>query len=275
MKLTDHQIKIFDTFGYLVLPGILKDSADWIIQEFHQVFSSRKDVVHDGSKRTMFPLTFIDQNEKLCTLLDDPRIVGICKGLLGDDFLYEGGDGNFYSGDTGWHSDNMPNMGMYKALRHIKIAFYLDPLTRDTGALRVIPGSHIPGDQFSESLQKEIKNLCHGRDIPSVAFETKPGDLAIFNHNLQHASYGGGKNRRMFTMNLCAYAHSPEQIKELETEWQNYGTMGATKFHSEIMIRTASPERMQHLKPLHSLEPMMAEYARKANENKLEKSLSS
>ncbi|MBI3831039.1 MAG: phytanoyl-CoA dioxygenase family protein [Planctomycetes bacterium] len=269
MRLTEQQKKFFDTFGYLVLPGLMQDSVEWITREFEAVFKSRQDVVHDGSKRTMFPLSFIDQNERLCTLLDDPRIVGLCEGLMGADFLYEGGDGNYYSGDTGWHSDLMPTPGMYKALRHIKIAFYLDPLTRETGALRVIPGSHLPGDRFSDTLQKEVWQLCAGPEVPSVALETKPGDIAVFHHNLKHASYGGGKNRRMFTMNLCAFAHTPEQQAELEAEWRHYGSVGATKFHSEIMLRTAPPERLKHLKPLHALEPLMVECARAAQEKKL------
>ena len=78
-------------------------------------------------------------------LLDDPRILAIAKTLLGDDFNYMGSDGNFYVGDTRWHSDGGHKL---EDPMHIKIAFYLDPLTRDTGALRVIPGSHLFGDNY-------------------------------------------------------------------------------------------------------------------------------
>ena len=35
---------------------------------------------------------------------------------------------------------------------HIKIAFYLDPLTADSGSLRVIPGSHRIGDAYATAL---------------------------------------------------------------------------------------------------------------------------
>ncbi|HYF48579.1 MAG TPA: phytanoyl-CoA dioxygenase family protein [Planctomycetota bacterium] len=269
MKLTEQQKKFFDTFGYLVLPGAMSDSVGWIIDEFESVFKSRADVVHDGSKRTMFPQSFIDSNAKLCTLLDDPRIVGVCEGLMGEDFLYEGGDGNFYSGDTGWHSDIMPTVGMYKASRHIKIAFYLDALTRDTGALRVIPGSHLAGDTFADTLQKEIWSLCDGKEMPSIALETKPGDLAIFHHNLKHASYGGSKRRRMFTMNLCAYPHTPQELAEIAAEMRWYGSQGAEKLHSETMLKTASPARMKHLQPLHDLfGAVLIEESAKAREKK-------
>ena len=41
-----------------------------------------------------------------------------------------------------------------------------------------------------------------GAEVPGISIETEPGDLIFFNHNLKHSSYGGGRNRRMFTINL-------------------------------------------------------------------------
>ena len=92
--------------------------------------------------------------------------------LLGDDFNYMGSDGNYYVGDTPWHSD-----GWHSGVRHIKIAFYLDPLTRNTGCLRVIPGSHKIGDAFAEALHKDVRNSpttwgIENKDVPAIALET-------------------------------------------------------------------------------------------------------
>ena len=53
-----------------------------------------------------------------------------------------------------------------------------------------------------------------GRDLPAVALASEPGDLLVFNHNLKHASFGGGRRRRMFTMNLCQH-YPNEQLAEL------------------------------------------------------------
>jgi hypothetical protein len=41
----------------------------------------------------------IERTEKLCALLDDPRILGVLGGILGEDFNYCGGDGNYYTGE--------------------------------------------------------------------------------------------------------------------------------------------------------------------------------
>ena len=81
----------------------------------------------------------IERTERLCALLDDDRIIAILSAILGHDFNYCSGDGNYYTGDTGWHPD-----GNWGQLFAVKIAFYFDPLTHDTGCLRVLPGSHEP-----------------------------------------------------------------------------------------------------------------------------------
>ena len=84
MQLTTQQISFFDTFGYLVLPGLVANDIDWITSEFEAVFQGRG-VVHDGSKRsTVVP--FIDQREQLSTLLDHPNVTGLIGSLIGDDF---------------------------------------------------------------------------------------------------------------------------------------------------------------------------------------------
>ena len=260
MELTSSQKKFFEQFGFLHFPGLFNDSVGWIIDEFESVWAKCQTVKHTGEKRTMFPGNFICQTEKLCTLMDDPRIHGMCEGLMGADYQYAGGDGNFYSGDTGWHSDLFN--GFYKHCLHIKIAFYLDPVTRDTGALRVIPGSHIPGDRFTDSMHEYLKHCgIEGKDIPCSALETKPGDVLLFTHNLKHASFGGNKRRRMFVLNMQAYPRTPGAHEEVKAEWTYYASVGAKKMHSGLITDTASPERLKHLQPLCDLvQPILDEY---------------
>jgi hypothetical protein len=92
--------------------------------------------IHDGRSRSCI-VPFLDSHPDLCSLLDDPRIEGLATGLLGDGFNLMGSDGNYYAGDTHWHSDGGHKIGDPV---HIKIALYLDTLAANSGALRVIPG---------------------------------------------------------------------------------------------------------------------------------------
>lgn len=245
MELNPQQRAFFDTFGYLVLPGMVRDDLPWILQGFQQIFDQLPHR-HDGTQRT---IAGTDSSELLCTLLDHPRVVGVCASLMGEDFNYLGGDANYYVGDTGWHSDGWHDIGLF-----VKMAFYLDPVTRDTGCLRVIPGSHRIGSDWIPELRKcgrpEESFGVAGRDIPSVALESQPGDVVVFNHNLQHASFGGSNARRMFTLNLCSRARTSVEEQELRDFINAQARFWVTQIHSDVMRRTASPERLRHLEQI-------------------------
>ena len=147
-----------------------------------------------------------------------------------------------YAGDTGWHSD-----GGHKAGDpiHIKIAFYLDHLTRDTGCLRVIPGSHILDDAYASRVSQLVSTKgVDGSLLPAAALETKPGDVVVFNHNCKHAAFGGGGNRRMFTMNLCQ-RYPEEKLGDLRKYLEGIARFLVDRPYGEIMIATAGPERSE------------------------------
>ncbi len=206
---------------------------------------------------------FLDQSAVLSSLLDDPRIHGIAAALLGDDFNYMPSDGNYYTGDTNWHSD-----GWHPERLHIKMAFYLDPLTRDTGCLRVIPGSHRVGDGFAESLHDQIYKLTvslglNGSEVPAVALATTPGDVLVFNHNLKHAAFGGDGWRRMFTMNLCA-RYPEAELPELRKYLEGVARFWVERAYGDLMVSTATPARMRHLEQVMANDGHLAELSRKA-----------
>jgi ectoine hydroxylase-related dioxygenase (phytanoyl-CoA dioxygenase family) len=274
MTLSAQQIAFFETFGYLAFPSLLRDRIGEIFREFDAVWTANggghHGKPHDDRSRSCIA-QFVDQSEGLSTLLDDPRILAIATTLLGDDFNYMGSDGNLYAGDTGWHSDGRHTQGL-----HVKIAFYLDPLTRETGCLRVIPGSHLPGDRYTEALQQQIGRSrelwgVDGRDLPAVALETEPGDLVCFNHNTKHAAFGGSGRRRMFTMNLCR-RYREERLAELRDYMSGGARFWVERGYGEAMIRTAGPARMRHLEQVLANDGHLAELSRQARERMAEPS---
>jgi hypothetical protein len=268
--LTPRQIQFFHTFGYLGFPGLLADRVDEIIEAFEAVWTDRggghNGQPHTGEARSCI-VPFIDQHETLCSLLDDPRISAIAKPLLGDDFNYMGSDGNYYAGDTQWHSDGWKSDG---DPTHLKIAFYLDPLTRDSGALRVIPASHREGEGYADALQAQVRHCADewgitGAEVPAVALETQPGDILCFNHNTKHAAFGGGKRRRMFTINLCQ-RYPEDRLQDLCNYLAGAARFWIDRSYGEKMVRTAGPERMRHLEQVMANDGHLAELSRKARE---------
>jgi hypothetical protein len=254
MKLSPEQHRFFDTFGYLALPKLFAaDEIAWIAAEFEKVLDTcGGGTEHDGSKRTMIVPT-IDYSARLSTLLDDERILGIAGDILGADFNYASGDGNYYSGDTGWHPD-----GNYPELFAIKIAFYLDSVGRDTGCLRVLPGSHHADSVWRTGTANPREAEAWGGDpaaIPGhVALETEPGDLVVFNHNTWHASFGGSTRRRMFTMNLHKRGKTAEELERVDDYLRHHCPVAhgfkIGGMYTDVMLDSAPPERLVHLQQL-------------------------
>jgi hypothetical protein len=221
-ELTPAQITYYQTFGFLKLPGVFTDDIERIREGFEEVFASEpvqlldpanpyhrtRDPRYEHETRAMVP-GFIDKSPKLQWLRDDPRTRAIAQGLLGDGYIYAESDGNLFNCDVYWHLDVY---GATAGVEHIKISFYMDELRRDTGALRVIPGS-----QFEGTYARQLyRNLAHdpGRvsdnyglsidDIPSWTVEVTPGDVIVGNFRTMHGSFNGGVRRRLFTVNFSA-----------------------------------------------------------------------
>ena len=275
-KLTDPQLQFFHTFGYLGFPGLMADRVEEIDGAFEAVWEAHggghNGQPHGGEARSCI-VPFIDQSETLSSLLDDPRILEIATRILGEDFNYMGSDGNFYVGDTRWHSDGGHRI---EDPMHLKIAFYLDPLTRNGGALRVIPGSHLFGDRYADQLQEQIPQSperwgVSGKDMPALVLETRPGDLVCFNHNTKHAAFGGGIHRRMFTMNLCQ-RYPDDRLEDLRAYIGKSARFWNDRKYGEKMVRTAGPDRMRHLEQVMANDGHLAELSRRAREEMAEPS---
>ena len=154
MRLTKQQSRFYETFGFLKFPGLFKDDVGYITDAYEKVFEAEfkeSDREHNfKEKSTIVP--FADRSEYLSGLLDDPRIDAVVTSILGDDYGYGTSDGNYYVGDTKWHSDHLPDDPYHS----LKVAFYLDPVRSDTGCLRVIPGSCHWGDKFTTVVNEVV-----------------------------------------------------------------------------------------------------------------------
>ena len=275
MRLTEQQLTFFNTFGFLKLPRLFADEADRIIAGFEQVWADQggghSETPHDNQRRSAL-IQFIDRDEYLSSLIDDPRLDDVVSSLLGEDYNYTGSDGNFYVGDTRWHSDEYG-----REYVSLKLAFYLDKITRDTGCLRVIPGSHKYGDAYANALEEvrlhgeyevrdqRVRDLwgVDGIDVPAVALETEPGDVALFHQGIKHGSWGGSNRRRMFT--ICyEQRHREEDLPDLRERMGLEARFWIERNYGETMVRTAGPKRMRHLEQRLANDGHMAELARKA-----------
>jgi hypothetical protein len=222
--LTEQQRNHFETFGYLLMKGCYsEEEIRNITLAFDQVLDDdRQGEAFAGEKRQAV-LGCVEKHQVLCNLVTDDRIFDPIHALLGDDFVWIGSDGNLYVGNTGWHPD-----GSQLEYARVKVAFYLDPVRRESGCLRVIPGSHIlPLHEAVKPLSSQRADLAvspfgvDAEEVPSVPLESNPGDMVCFNQNLWHASFGGEKGRRMFTLNFGEKPRTDDHIAYLKRTYES------------------------------------------------------
>jgi ectoine hydroxylase-related dioxygenase (phytanoyl-CoA dioxygenase family) len=140
---------------------------------------------------------------------------------------------------------------------------YLDPVNADTGALRVVPGSHRFNDAFANDVHRGITDSNEstlvdpaeawgiaGPEVPAIALPSEPGDAILLNRMTAHASFGGGARRRL--INAIFFPRLAEA--ELDQLRSGSRVMGFTKrrlFGDEWpILRDASPRRLVHLEQI-------------------------
>ncbi len=191
--LSNEQISFFDAFGFLVFPGLFApEEMEAIDREFEDVMAEdRAGQAFRGDKRHAVTAC-AEMRPGLRSLIEDDRVYGAIEDLLGPEIIWLGSDGNYYTGDTAWHSD-----GTVMDIGRIKVALYLDPVARDSGCLRFIPGSHkMPLHEELQALRVERtkqtiqegrsdetaldKYRDRGIDVDAQAFDTSPDRIPAF-----------------------------------------------------------------------------------------------
>ena len=209
MKLTDDQVRQFDTEGYLFLPEVFsRPEIDVMRAELPAIFAARRpenvrektgDVV-----RTSFAVH--TYNPVFGALARHPRMVGPVIQLLdGDVYVHQfkiNAKAAFDGDQWQWHQDygtwkNDDDMPDAKAMN---VAVFIDDVTEFNGALMFIPRSHKAGvlkaghDLTTTSYplwtidQETIRRLVGEGGL--VAPKGKAGSVLLFHGNLVHASPG-------------------------------------------------------------------------------------
>jgi ectoine hydroxylase-related dioxygenase (phytanoyl-CoA dioxygenase family) len=106
-------------------------------------------------------------------------------------------------GDFAWHQDSRFRRpaSAYRnlATAYVQTGLAVDPHTRESGCMRLIPGSHLSGDLDMDASKLAVGTQMSDRDLLAVALNAQdtvdlllePGDLALWSPYLVH---GSGKN---------------------------------------------------------------------------------
>lgn len=140
-----------------------------------------------GPVREQLATTMGPSTPFLASWLEHPRFVRVAQQILGEDVLGFSAYAMRYVGDTGWHTDDRS-----AEVPGLKMVVPCSRTRADSGALRVVPGSHrIPlDDRVRDAYARDIAA------VPSHVCETDPGDMVVFDNRIWHASCGGSNDRR-------------------------------------------------------------------------------
>ena len=231
--LTPQQQDHFATFGFLRLPQLFsaEEMAAFTTAADALWTQNEEPPVNDEIRLGQV----VERDPLLRGLATDDRVWPAVEALMGPGFIWVGSEGNISNrAEIKWHSDRK----YYRSgeehwidYPQVKLMLYLDELHRDSGCLRVIPGSHHP-DHFVRKNKINVNDAealygIAADEFPGqIALESDPGDVVIFNHELYHASFGGSQRRRMFTMNCTRRAKTPEDMELLQNYFSKH-TPGA------------------------------------------------
>jgi len=218
--LTDEQKAHFKTFGFLVLRRVFTaQEIDEICRESDRLLLENRQGKPFSGTRRQSVVPFFEHSPVLRQVMEDDRIYQLGIDLLGPNFILSATEGNLHVGDTQWHSAG-PEA---EVVPHLKIAIYLEATTRDTGALRIIPGTNHP--EFRQHLQPltaqqddpTVKPFgLSGEEMPCHVFESEPGDIGMFSEYTWHAAFGGASGRSQHAINFMANPATDEQVAHLQ-----------------------------------------------------------
>lgn len=231
--LTDEQLFHFRVFGFVRINSLLSpcEVLDINLDLLSTFRRERGDRIYDGTWRHQLDAV-VEHSSVLSPLVTDSRVLVPIIRLLGPAPVWIGSDANLYVEDTGWHPD-----GSNLSYRRVKALFYLQPLSSNSGALRVIPGSHVDPlhTGVNALLQRTDQSITpYGvvaplrdlpqarpfatdvRDLPSFSIDTAPGDVVLFDQNIWHSSYRGHAGRAMFTLNYGEDPRASEHVEYLK-----------------------------------------------------------
>jgi hypothetical protein len=157
-------------FGFVVLRQFFDPEP--LAAEIDKVMADGilRDVQRRGDIRFEYVPMMTAETPASLSLLDRAEIVAAA--VFAGPVIPTRAKGTRYHGGSPWHTDSdLP-------LRSVGFLAYLEPVGADSGALRVIPGSH------------------HRQSGDAHVVATKPGDMILLDERVLHASFGGGSRRQ-------------------------------------------------------------------------------
>ena len=163
--LTERQRAHYEAFGFLFLRELFSsDEMSAIGHEADRIWEEeslqpdfrRSD---EGSQHTS---PFVEISSTLSSIVEDDRIYLTAQRLVGEGMVWTNSEGNITGyGTAPWHPDRRNMAQGDLDYPRLKVMLYLDEVSAENGALRVIPGSH--KNPYHDSLYPMLQSRTTAR----------------------------------------------------------------------------------------------------------------
>jgi ectoine hydroxylase-related dioxygenase (phytanoyl-CoA dioxygenase family) len=191
-----------------------------------------------------------------------PRILDAVEDLIGPDilcwsthwFIKEAQSPSYVS----WHQDS--NYWGLDTNELVSVWLALSPATVASGCLRLLPGSHTKPalehvDTFAQNNMltrgQAIQNVDESR---ALDLQVQPGEVAIFDYRLAHASHPNNSNERRIGI---GFRYIPPSARQVRNDWDCASLLRGKDSLGHFELE---PE------PSHDFDPLAVALHRKADE---------
>lgn len=221
---TEEQVLHYKTFGYVIMRSVFTSSEMKSMQDEYEVVIRRLDAIapYDGKTDSRHAIVLGDDTPFFAALTEDERLLRPAQQVFGEDaimwewhiYQYMTRNGTF------WHAnDGDPTHGRYLYGARYQWPLF-EPVHADTGALRVMPGSHLPEYQWELRKADAAGLLRNIAEVGGVVCEAEVGDVVAFDTRIYHGSAPYDKERRVAS---GIYLHFPETPRETAITERAFG----------------------------------------------------
>ena len=179
-----------DELGYIVLERLLADEGiEALRAAFEAAFAGDLPASSRPGTGTRHAQGLLGRDPSFAAVAEHPRVLGLVRHVLGRPFrLFQlsGRDPRPGFGLQGLHADWMPRTGG-EPWSVVTAIWLQDDFTRQNGATRVVPGSHLRPGLLPMSMRQPAS-----RHPGEVVVTAPAGSVLVFNGHLCH---GGTRNR--------------------------------------------------------------------------------
>lgn len=234
--LSNTAVEQFRSRGYFTPVPVLSEAETADFRAQLETFEATQGGKLEPAQRNKCHLLF----KWIDDLIHDARVLDPIEDLLGPDILCwntifwikEAGSPNFVS----WHQD-ITYWGLAGG-DVITAWLALSPATKDSGCMRVMPGTHIGDLMAHEDRYDEANMLTRGQEIAvevdeakAVVMDLKPGEMSLHNVRLAHAS---GPNRSADRRIGLSMHFIPASAYQSVGAWDSAALVRGTDYHGHF-----------------------------------------